>query len=155
MPKNKIIGDGMVDVSAKKESYRTAQASATITLSSKAFKILLMRGSPKGNVLEFAKVAGIMAVKQTPLIIPLCHPLEISKAHINFRVHQSKCSIEIISEVAYLGKTGVEMEALTAVSATALTIYDMMKFSGQDMVISDIKLIKKTGGKSSDYQRKD
>ena len=144
---------GMVDVSDKDITKRVAIATATITMNASAFKALMGKGSPKGDVFETAKVAGIMAAKSTPQIIPLCHPLQLSKVSVNFDVDKKKRSINIQSEVIYLGKTGVEMEALTAVCAAALTIYDMMKWADKGMVISSVKLLFKTGGKSGEYKR--
>jgi len=133
----------MVDVSEKAVTKRKAIASGKIKLSSKAFKAFMTNGSPKGNVLETAKVAGIMAAKSTPQIIPLCHPLEINKVNISFEIDQKRNVITVLSEVVYQGRTGVEMEALTAVSVATLTIYDMMKWADKSMVISDIKLLQK------------
>lgn len=144
---------GMVDITAKEITFRTAMASATVTMSAKAFKAFMNEGSPKGNVLETARIAGIMAAKNTPAIIPMCHPLELGKANITFRTDLKKFSITIVSEIVYVGKTGVEMEALTAVCAAALTIYDMMKWADKGILISGVKLLKKTGGKSGDYER--
>ena len=139
--------NGMVDISAKDVTKRRAVARAQIKMTKEAFKIFIEQGSPKGDVLETAKIAGIMAAKFTPTIIPMCHPLELSKVKINFRLDQKKNSIHVESEVVCLGRTGVEMEALTATSVAALTIYDMMKWVNQDMVITDIQLMHKSGGK--------
>lgn len=142
---------GMVDISQKDVTKRVAVASATLKMGGKAFKILLTEGSPKGDVFETAKVAGIMAAKSTPDIIPMCHPLALSKVAINYKINRAKNSIIITSEVACLGRTGVEMEALAAVSIAALTIYDMMKWADKGIVISDVKLLSKSGGKSGNY----
>ncbi len=144
---------GMVDVSGKGITKRVAKASAQITLSARAFRILMGQGSPKGDVFETAKVAGIMAAKSTPAIIPLCHPLELSKVKVAFDIDRKKCAVMIDAEVVCLCRTGVEMEALTAVCAAALTIYDMMKWADKEMVISDIKLTHKSGGKSGVFDR--
>jgi cyclic pyranopterin phosphate synthase len=144
---------GMVDISDKQITKRVAQAEGKIVFSPKAFKILLKHGSPKGNVLETAKVAGIMAAKNTPSLIPLCHPLALEKIFITFQMLKSKNTVKVMSEVLCSGKTGVEMEALAAVSAACLTIYDMMKFTGQGITISDIRLMHKSGGKSGVYHR--
>ena len=144
---------GMVDVSEKAATKRTAIASAKILMDKKAYKILVENGSPKGNVLEAARTAGIMAAKKTPSLIPMCHPLELSKVKIDFQMNALKFFIEIKAEVVYQGKTGVEMEALTAVSIAALTIYDMMKWADKAMVISDVKLLYKSGGKSGTFKR--
>ena len=142
---------GMVDISAKKITRRVARASSVIKMSKQAFAVFLRRGSPKGDVLETAKIAGIMAAKSTPQIIPMCHPLALSKVEVAFKVNKKKYSIETIAEVVALGRTGVEMEALTAVTAAALTIYDMMKWADKGMSITDIRLLYKAGGKSGPY----
>jgi cyclic pyranopterin monophosphate synthase len=145
---------GMVDTSRKPVSKRTAVAEATIKLSPAAFQEFITGGSPKGNVLETAKVAGIMAAKATPQIIPLCHPLELNKVNMTFEIDRPRFSITVQAEVNCWGRTGVEMEALTAVSAAALTIYDMMKWADKSMVIGEIKLLAKSGGQSGAYLRK-
>lgn len=145
---------GMVDISEKNVTARLAVASAAIRMRREAFKTLLSKGSPKGDVLETAKVAGIMAAKNTPAIIPLCHPLLLNKVNISFETHVKTSMITVIAQVKSDGKTGVEMEALTAVSAACLTIYDMMKWADKAMVIGDIKLLEKRGGKSGDFVRK-
>lgn len=144
----------MVDISDKAVTKRRAVATATITFEKKAFDVFLKQGSPKGNVLETAKIAGIMAAKSTPSIIPLCHPLMLDKVKVDFEIVKSKRAVVATSEVVCAGKTGVEMEALAAVSAACLTIYDMMKWSGQTMVISGIKLMHKSGGKSGVFEQK-
>jgi len=141
----------MVDISDKQITKRVARAEGKIVFSPAAFKIFSKQGSPKGNVLETAKLAGIMAAKNTPDLIPLCHPLALEKVSVTFI--QSKNTVKVISEVTCSGKTGVEMEALAAVSAACLTIYDMMKFAGQDMTIGEIRLMHKSGGKSGVYNR--
>lgn len=146
--------EGMVDISEKNVTSRLASASGSITMSKEAFKILLSKGSPKGDVLETAKVAGIMAAKNTPVMIPLCHPILLNKVNITFESRVKTSMITVIAQVKSDGKTGVEMEALTAVSAACLTIYDMMKWADKAMVIGDIKLLEKRGGKSGDYLRK-
>ena len=144
---------GMVDVGAKMVTDRTAVACAAIDLGPKAFRQFLKRGSPKGNVLETARTAGILAAKLTPQIIPLCHPLELNKVNIDFKIDQKTFKITIIAYAGYRGKTGVEMEALTAATAAALTIYDMMKWADKGMTITDVKLLQKTGGKSGSFIR--
>ncbi len=143
----------MVDISDKQTTKRVACAEGKITFGPKAYRILLKQGSPKGDVLETAKIAGIMAAKNTPSLIPLCHPLFLEKVSVTFEMLKSKNTVKVISEVSASGKTGVEMEALSAVSAACLTIYDMMKFTGQDISIADIRLIHKSGGKSGVYHR--
>ncbi|HOW36099.1 MAG TPA: cyclic pyranopterin monophosphate synthase MoaC [Candidatus Omnitrophota bacterium] len=143
---------GMVDISQKSVTKRVAIATATVKFPPKAFKALLKKGSPKGDVFETAKVAGIMAAKNTPTIIPMCHPLELSKVAVSFEVDKKKRSVTVQSEVSCLGRTGVEMEALTAVTIAALTIYDMMKWSDHGIAISDVRLLSKSGGKSGFYR---
>ena len=144
---------GMVDISNKQITKRIACAQGQVVFSPKAFKTFLKDGSPKGNIFETAKVAGIMAAKNTPSLIPLCHPLSLEKVQIVFEILKSKNIVKVGSEITCSGKTGVEMEALAAVSAACLTIYDMMKFTGQDILITGIQLMHKSGGKSGVYQR--
>lgn len=143
----------MVDISDKMVTKRRAIAEGTISFLPKVFELLVKEGSPKGDIFETAKIAAIMAAKSTPSIIPLCHPLTLEKVKISFKKNVSKSSIKVIAEVLCSGKTGVEMEALAAVSAACLTIYDMSKWMGQDMVISEIQLSHKSGGKSGEYNR--
>jgi cyclic pyranopterin monophosphate synthase len=144
---------GMVDISHKEITVRRAVAEAKITLKAQSFKALMGNQSPKGNVFETAKIAGIMAAKSTPSIIPLCHPLNLEKVKVHFEPLKTKNTVVVTAEVLCSGKTGVEMEALAAVSAACLTIYDMMKWAGQDMVIGGIQLKHKSGGKTGVYQR--
>lgn len=156
MPKLKKIlpqNKGMVDISQKEITKRVAVAQTTIKLGETAFKALINGECPKGNVLETSKVAGIMAAKATPAVIPLCHPLELNQVSVTHQINQKTKSVDITAEVSYEGKTGVEMEALTAVSVAALTIYDMMKWADKGMVITDTKLLHKSGGKSWTYNR--
>ncbi len=143
----------MIDISQKNTSLRRALATGMIVLKPKAFTAFMTHQSPKGNVLEAAKIAGINAAKFTPMIIPYCHPLNIEKVKISFEMYKSKHTIKVSAEVICSGKTGVEMESLAAVSAACLTIYDMMKWAGQEMVITDIQLEHKSGGKSGVYQK--
>ncbi len=138
---------GMVDISSKNITIRRAIAQGTITLQPKAFQALIKNQSPKGNVFEAARLAGIMAAKSTPAIIPLCHPLQLEKVNVGIEVLKSKHAILVSAEIVCSGKTGVEMEALTAVAAACLTIYDMMKWAGQEMILSNIQLTHKSGGK--------
>jgi cyclic pyranopterin phosphate synthase len=145
---------GMVDISHKDVTKRVAVATATITLSKKAFNQLINDQSPKGNVFETAKVAAIMAAKSTPHIIPLCHPLDLNKVNVTFESNPDKSSVSVFVETVCRGRTGVEMESLTAASAAVLTIYDMMKWADKSMIITDVMLLKKTGGKSRNYTRK-
>jgi cyclic pyranopterin monophosphate synthase len=146
--------NGMVDISDKMVTKRRAVASATITFEKSAFELFIKQGSPKGDVLETAKIAGIMAAKSTPSILPLCHPLALDKVKVAFEIQKSKQAVVATVEVISTGKTGVEMEALTAASAACLTIYDMMKWAGQTMTISNVMLLHKSGGKSGTFERK-
>ncbi len=137
----------MVDVSNKDVTERIASAHALVTMNSQTFSLIMDKQVAKGDVLEVARVAGIMAAKKTSELIPMCHPLNINSIKIDYS-DNSKDSIEIIAEVKITAKTGVEMEALTAVSVCALTIYDMCKSADKSIQISDIFLLKKSGGKS-------
>ncbi|MDP8266477.1 MAG: cyclic pyranopterin monophosphate synthase MoaC [Candidatus Aceula meridiana] len=152
LEKKKI--DGMVDISSKKVTKRIARACCEISFKSSAFEKLVKGKSPKGDVLECARIAGVMAAKKTPDIIPMCHPLSLSKVAISFEINNVKKKVVILSEVSCQGKTGVEMEALTAASVAALTIYDMMKWADKTMIVSDLKLLYKSGGKSGIFRRK-
>lgn len=144
----------MVDVSGKAITRRVARATAEIRMGAKVFRALTSGGSPKGDVFETARIAGVMAAKATPSIVPMCHPLELGQVKIMFTVKKKDHAVAVVSEVVCRGRTGVEMEALTAVAAATLTIYDMMKWAGQDMVIDGIKLLHKSGGKSGTFNRK-
>ncbi len=141
----------MVDVGGKKETERIAIAGGNVTMSNEAFALVKSGGMKKGDVLGVARIAGIMAAKKVDDLIPLTHPLMLSKVTIDFRFNDQQNMIEITSTVGMHGKTGVEMEALTAVSVAALTIYDMCKAVDKSMIIGDIKLLKKSGGKSGTY----
>ncbi len=143
----------MVDVSEKVETKRVATATGRISMSQEAYDLVKSGSMAKGDVLGVARVAGIMAAKKVDGLIPLCHPLAVTKITIDFEFLDESCQIEIEAVVAICGKTGVEMEALTAVSITALTIYDMCKAVDKAMLISDICLKKKTGGKSGTFIR--
>ena len=140
----------MVDVSEKNITLRTAEAYGVIHMDKETVEMIESGGIKKGDVLAVAQVGGIMAAKRTSDIIPMCHPINTTGIDISFNINSD--NIEIFSRVKCKGETGVEMEALTAVSAAALTIYDMCKALQKDMVISEIKLISKTGGKSGDYK---
>jgi len=141
----------MVDVSEKKITEREAVASGKIFVGEEIFKIILSGNSKKGDVLGVARVAGIMAAKKTSEIIPLCHILPITHCKIDFELLEEDFSVKVISTVKISEKTGVEMEALHSVSVTLLTIYDMCKAVSKSMIISEIKLEKKSGGKSGDF----
>ena len=143
----------MVDVGKKSETERVAEAGGNIKMSPRAYALVKSGSIAKGDVLGIARVAGIMAAKKVDDLIPLTHPLMINKVDISYAWHEEDTSIDIVAIVGITGKTGVEMEALTAVSITALTIYDMCKAVDKSMVIRDIRLLKKTGGKSGTYVR--
>ncbi len=153
IPMNKIKQLGMVDISHKEITKRVAAASATLKMSPKAFKILMTQGSPKGDVFETARVAGVMAAKSTPQVIPFCHPLELSKVNVTFTTDKKKNSVTVRSEVVCQGKTGVEMESLVSAATAALTIYDMMKWADKGMILSTLQLEHKSGGKSGEFRR--
>ena len=140
----------MVDVSGKHESVRRAVASARVLLSQQTLQTLKTQNSPKGDPLEIARIAGIMAAKKTSELVPLCHQINLSKVNVNAEFTDD--GISLPAEAVTNARTGVEMEALTAVSVAALTIYDMCKAVQKDIVIADIRLESKTGGKA-DYQR--
>ena len=140
----------MVDVSNKKINEREAMASGKIFVGEEIFKIIQSGNSKKGDVLGVARVAGIMAAKKTAEIIPLCHILPITHCKIDFELLEKDFSVKVTSSVKISGKTGVEMEALHSVSVALLTIYDMCKAVSKKMIISEIKLEKKSGGKSGD-----
>ncbi len=142
----------MVDVSAKPATDREATAEATITLSAGAFTAIVSRSAPKGDVLAAARIAGIMAAKRTSELIPLCHPLALTKANVDFEALPDSHEIRILATVKTSGQTGVEMEAMTAASIAALTIYDMVKAVDKAAVIGGVRLVSKSGGKSGDYR---
>ncbi len=150
MVKQKV--SGMIDVSQKKITRRIARAECAIEMNKKTFDCVLKGDSPKGDIFQTARVAGVMAAKKTPEIIPMCHSLSLNTVKIDFKFNAKKCQIVVLSEVVCRGRTGVEMEALTAVSVSALTIYDMMKWSDRRMRILDVKLTYKSGGKSGIFK---
>lgn len=143
----------MVDVSNKDETLRVAVARGSITMNPETFGLIQDGKIAKGDVLGVARVAGIMAAKKTSELIPMCHPLNITGIDLHFHPDPGASRIEIEAQVRITGKTGVEMEALTAVSAAALTIYDMAKAVDRGMVISEIRLMRKSGGKSGAFER--
>lgn len=145
----------MVNVSDKKVTKRTAIARGKVVLNRQTFDAVLEGTLKKGDVLAVAQVAGIMAAKRTSSLVPMCHPLPITGADISFLPDKDAHAIEIEATVSCTGITGVEMEALTAVTAAALTVYDMCKSMQKDILISDIRLTRKTGGKSGDYKREE
>lgn len=141
----------MVDVTEKNITQRQAIASGKIFVNDETFKKIVEGNMAKGDVLGVARVAGIMATKKTSDLIPMCHPLMLTKSKIDFEFNEEEKSITAISLVKLAGKTGVEMEALTGVNVALLTIYDMCKAIDKNMVISDIHLVEKTGGKSGKF----
>jgi len=143
----------MVDVSQKGETDRQAIAAGSITMSPLVYGMIRQGTVQKGDVLGVARIAGIMAAKKVDQLIPLCHPLAITAADIAFSFNDEQYSIDVEATVSITGRTGVEMEALTAVSVAALTIYDMCKAVDKTMVISDIRLLQKSGGKSGLFVR--
>lgn len=142
----------MVDVSEKSVTSRSATAKGRIVMNASTLKLILDDKLKKGNALEVARLAGIMAAKKTADLIPLCHPLAISKVEVELRPDKKTSSVEVEATVKLTGQTGVEMEALTAVSVACLTLYDMAKAVDRGMVIGDIRLTEKSGGKSGDYK---
>lgn len=141
----------MVDVSHKKPTLREAKAAATVFASPELLRLVKEKALPKGDVLSVAKIAGIQAAKRTHELIPMCHPLHLS--HIDVVVSLRKNCIVVTASVKALDQTGVEMEALTAVSVAALTIYDMCKSFEKGMIISEVMLLEKSGGKSGTWKR--
>jgi cyclic pyranopterin phosphate synthase len=144
----------MVDVSRKAPTKRTASATGVVLMTRDTLELVLSGGLPKGDVLTSARVAGIMAAKKTPEIVPLCHPLEITSVSVDLVPNKKRGELRVMSTVTTVGRTGVEMEALTAVSAAALTVYDMCKSIDKEMKITDIVLEEKKGGRSGHYKRK-
>jgi len=145
----------MVDVSDKEATERLATAEAIIVLSPEAYRLVISGTAKKGDVLATARIAGIMAAKRTHELIPLCHPLAITKASVEFATSRSPAGIRVTTEVKVSGQTGVEMEALTAVSVACLTIYDMLKAADKAMTLDGIRLVEKTGGRSGTYRAAD
>jgi cyclic pyranopterin monophosphate synthase len=143
----------MVDVTEKAETSRRAVASGRVLLAPATVELLRSGGVPKGDALSVARIAGIMAAKRASDLIPLCHPLPITRVAVEVTVYDG--GVEIEADVRVTGKTGVEMEALTAVSVAALALYDMVKAVDRAAVITDIRLEEKSGGKSGDYRRED
>lgn len=143
----------MVDVSAKSETHRAAVAAGRVLVNEQTYALIKSGGMKKGDVLGTAQIAGIMAAKRCFEIIPMCHPLMLSGVNIDFDMDDENHSVGIRASVKCLGVTGVEMEALTAVSAAALTVYDMCKAVQRDIEITDIRLLSKSGGKSGDFVR--
>ena len=145
----------MVDVSEKPRTVRTARAGARVLVNRDTFELIKNGGMKKGDVLTVAQIAGIMGAKHTPDLIPMCHPIIIDGIDLHLSLNSELCAVEIEAEVRCSGRTGVEMEALTAASTAALTVYDMCKAVQKDMVICDLRLLEKTGGIHGDYKREE
>ena len=145
----------MVDVGEKSITRRTATAMARVLVNENTFALIETGGMKKGDVLTVAQIAGVMGAKHTPDLIPMCHPILMDGIDLKLSLCRERLSVEIMATVSCDGRTGVEMEALTAVSTAALTVYDMCKAVQKDMVISDICLLEKTGGVHGDFHRKD
>lgn len=141
----------MVDVGAKADTQRSAEAQGRVSMSAHAYQALIAGNLKKGDALGVARVAGIMAAKRTSELIPLCHPIALTKVEVTCEPNDG--CVTIVARVECVGKTGVEMEALTAVSVAALTIYDMLKAVDKSMVIGDVFLVQKRGGQRGDYHR--
>jgi cyclic pyranopterin monophosphate synthase len=144
----------MVDVADKPETHRIARADGTIRMASGTLKLILAGGAKKGDVLVVARVAAIQAAKQTGGLIPLCHPLGLTRISAEFIPEKRRSAIRLVVTAETVGRTGVEMEALTAVSVGLLTIYDMCKAVDRSMTIEDIKLLEKSGGRSGHFRRR-
>ena len=145
----------MVDVGEKPPTRRTATAAARVLVNEDTFALIRSGGMKKGDVLTVAQVAGVMGAKRTPDLIPMCHPILMDGIDLSLHLDEAHCAVEIQATVSCDGRTGVEMEALTAVSTAALTVYDMCKAVQKDMVITDIRLLRKTGGVHGDFERKE
>jgi cyclic pyranopterin phosphate synthase len=143
----------MVDVGEKSETRRVARASGVISMSSATLKLILVGSAKKGDVLGVARIAAIQGAKRTSDLIPLCHPLNLTRIAAEFAVDKRRSAIRLVVTVETLGRTGVEMEALTAVSVGLLTIYDMCKAADRAMTIGEIKLLEKSGGRSGHFRR--
>lgn len=145
----------MVDVGEKPSTRRTAAAGARVYVSRDTLRLIQTGGMKKGDVLTVAQIAGVMGAKRTPDLIPMCHPVLMDGIDLKLSLDETLCCVEILARVTCDGRTGVEMEALTAVSAAALTVYDMCKAVQKDMVISDVRLLSKTGGVHGDFEREE
>jgi len=145
----------MVDITPKSETLRVAVARGHISAKLETIRLIAEHSIAKGDVLETARLAGITSAKRTGDLIPLCHPIPLTAVRVDLSINEAECRIEIEAEVRTVGRTGVEMESLTAVSVAGLTVYDMCKAVDREMVISDVRLIKKIGGKSGSFTRGD
>lgn len=145
----------MVDVGEKSVTHRIAVAAGRVLVNEHTFSLIRSGGMKKGDVLTVAQIAGVMGAKHTPSMIPMCHPILMDGIDLELHLDEARLSVEIQATVSCDGRTGVEMEALTAVSAAALTVYDMCKAVQKDMMITDIRLVSKTGGIHGDYFREE
>lgn len=145
----------MVDVGEKPISQRVAVAAGRVLVNEETFTLIRSGGMKKGDVLTVAQIAGVMGAKRTPDLIPMCHPILMDGIDLELHLDESRLSVEICASVSCGGRTGVEMEALTAVTTAALTVYDMCKAVQKDMVITDIRLLSKTGGVHGEYHREE
>lgn len=143
----------MVDVGEKPVTVRTAKAKASVLVNEQTFALIRSGGMKKGDVLTVAQIAGVMGAKRTPDLIPMCHPILIDGIDLKLTLNEERLAVDILAEVRCGGRTGVEMEALTAASVAALTVYDMCKAVQKDMVITEVCLVEKTGGVHGDYRR--
>ncbi len=145
----------MVNVGEKPESQRVAVAAGRVLVNNETFALIQSGGMKKGDVLTVAQIAGVMGAKRTPDVIPMCHPIQINGIDLNLSLDEERRSVEIMASVSCDGKTGVEMEALTAVSMAALTVYDMCKAVQKDIMITDIRLLRKSGGVHGEFIREE
>lgn len=143
----------MVDVGEKPVTVRTAAAKASVLVNAQTFSLIRSGGMKKGDVLTVAQIAGVMGAKRTPDLIPMCHPILIDGIDLKLTLDEERLAVDILAEVRCGGRTGVEMEALTAAGVAALTVYDMCKAVQKDMTITDLCLVEKTGGVHGDYHR--
>lgn len=145
----------MVNVGEKDVTHRTATAQVSVLVSRETFDLIRTGGMKKGDVLTVAQIAGVMGAKRTPELIPMCHPILISGVDLHLSLDEARLAVDIRASVSCEGRTGVEMEALTAASVAALTVYDMCKAVQKDMVITDLRLLEKTGGVHGDFRREE
>ena len=141
----------MVDVSAKAETHRVARASGRIRMQPATFALVAEGRAKKGDVIAVARIAAIQGAKRTADLVPLCHPLPITRVAVDFELDEADCTVRCTAQVETFGRTGVEMEALTAVQVGLLTVYDMLKAADRGMVMTDIQVLEKRGGKSGDW----
>ena len=143
----------MVDVGEKPVTVRTAVAAARVLVNEQTFALIRSGGMKKGDVLTVAQIAGVMGAKRTPELIPMCHPILIDGIDLKLSLDETRCAVEILASGSCAGRTGVEMEALTAAATAALTVYDMCKAVQKDMVVTDLRLLRKSGGVHGDFER--